>query len=337
MFTDMEFSQIFTWPPTPAKWRALKDYLLSEKIHAGQHVRLSRSSAGVMVSTAQVRRSGGAVRPFTPSIAAGVTPGTWLVASTGGLVIERATKNDVDAPTILHDVEDMAATEIAAGQSLYLEKPTDDQGEIVPPCGFVVAASATGGDVGRYYPPDANGTAAAGVFRVEIAAFELEDGVPVLTPKFTGQHIHHFQDLPTLENAAENDATVLKGYDKDSGAYMFRSIIGLAGIKADETDNNIELSTLGHDFNVQVVEYTFVPTIDFQMESFAFTLEANTVSDVIAYVRGGLWYINPTLDEIPAADRDDEGMVGVLYPRLTLPMPSSAVYHGLSYITLPIP
>jgi hypothetical protein len=281
-------------------------------------------------------RVSGNDRPFIPRIIAGETAGTYKILSTGGFVMERETTN-IDAPTILHEVEDLDETASTDGDSLFLEIPTDDRGAIEPPCVFVVAPTSTGGEVPRYFPPDTDGDASAGDFRIEIASFEIDEGTPILTRKYSGQHIQHFQDLPRLENADEDDATVLKGYDKDLGAYLFRSIIGLAGIKAHEADDNIELSTLGHDFNVQVVEYTFDATIDFQAESFSFGLDTATSSTVIAYVRAGLWYINPTLDEIPAADLDDDGMVGVLYPRLTLPMPSSAGYHGLQYITMPIP
>lgn len=46
----MTLDEIFRWPPTPAKWRALKEYLRGERLHAGRRVRLTRGSSGVVVS-----------------------------------------------------------------------------------------------------------------------------------------------------------------------------------------------------------------------------------------------------------------------------------------------
>jgi hypothetical protein len=196
-----------------------------------------------------MRVSGKEDRPFIPRIIPGETVGTYKIASTGGFVMERETTN-IDAPTILHEVEDLDATAITDGDSLFLEIPTDDRGAIDPPCVFVVAPTSTGGNVPRYFPPDNDGDASAGDFRIEIASFEIDDGTPILTRKYSGQHIQHFQDLPTLENAAENDATVLKGYDKDSGAYLFRALIGGTGINVEQNDDDVEISPDGSSFNL---------------------------------------------------------------------------------------
>ncbi len=298
IFTDMEFSQIFTWPPTPAKWRALKDYLLSEKIHAGQNVRLSRSSAGVMVSTAQVRRSGGAVRPFTPHIVPGETAGTYKIVSTGGFVMERET-TDIDAPTILHEVEDLAATEITDGDSLFLEIPTDDRGAIDPPCIFVVAPTETGGDVQRYYPPDNNGDASAGDFRIEVASFEIDEATPILTRKYSGQHIQHSQDLPTLENAAENDATVFKGYDKESAAYMFRALLGGTGINVEQNEDDVEISPDGSSFNL--IFNLAVLSINDSGSSPFIEIDRNDSAPFLFCVRDGRLMVP---EDVPADDVD---------------------------------
>ena len=59
----MEPEHIFTWPPTPAKWRALRSLLESLCINPGHGVRISRSSAGTIISSPR-KLSRAGLRPY---------------------------------------------------------------------------------------------------------------------------------------------------------------------------------------------------------------------------------------------------------------------------------
>lgn len=47
----MELDQIFTWPPTPTKWRALREILHSLRIIPGRNITVAKSSHGVIVNS----------------------------------------------------------------------------------------------------------------------------------------------------------------------------------------------------------------------------------------------------------------------------------------------
>jgi len=47
----MEIDQIFSWPPTPTKWRALKQHILSLRVIAGRNVSVSKSSSGQIINS----------------------------------------------------------------------------------------------------------------------------------------------------------------------------------------------------------------------------------------------------------------------------------------------
>lgn len=46
----LPLSEIFTWPPTPRKWKALRDYLVSTRVLPGRGLRVSTSTSGMFLS-----------------------------------------------------------------------------------------------------------------------------------------------------------------------------------------------------------------------------------------------------------------------------------------------
>ena len=335
----MQLSEIFSWPPTPTKWRALKDYLTSQRLHMGRGLRGSQSSAGILISASTPPIAAGAGRPgpFTPTLSrAGETH---QIACTAGAVLERETQTTVDAPTIVHRVDALEPTAIADGQTLYVDYPVGTRGQITDPPAFLVAATDTGGNTARYYPPaDGEAAGTAGRFRYPIAAVAIADGVATLIPRASGSNITHVQDLPTIRQTGGAGASVFAGFDPAAGAYLLRHILGLRGISAAVQGDNVEIGADGGSFNILIRYYSYEFNVDFVAESFSMTQVLSSDSGVFAYVRDGLLYLDeeevPSVDNSPDLDNGNIAGAGAKYPRLVIYQPDPATYHGGQTIVL---
>lgn len=101
---DMDLNQIFTGILTPAKWRELGRYLMSQQIRSGHGVRVTKTQSGILISAAARGREMAAAAtclPFyqvfiEPNPAAPSQPRTML---RGGIVSGGATN------TIVADIE----------------------------------------------------------------------------------------------------------------------------------------------------------------------------------------------------------------------------------------
>jgi hypothetical protein len=275
--------------------------------------------------------------PFTPTISRDGE--TDQIACTAGAVVERETQSTVDAPTIVHRVDALPPTAITDGQSLYVDYPVGSRGQITESPSFLIAATDTGGDTARYYPPaDGEAAGTAGRFRVPIADFSVTEGVATLTPRANGSNIAHVQDLPTIRETGGAGASVFAGFDQAAGAYLLRHILGLRGISAEVQGDNVEVRAAGSSFNILIRYYFYDFNIDFELESFSMTQDLSTGVGEWAYVRDGLLYLNPvdvpTINGHPDLDDDNIAGAGAKYPRLVIYQPNPALYHGGQTIIL---
>jgi len=332
-----ELDDIFKGTLTSAKWRALHRYLRSRELRSTPSVNVSRSTAGTTLSTRKGRRStGGTLKtPFYPSFKT-LEDGYGIVC-TGGVVIERLVKSETASPTIVHEVAELIdPLPIVAGESLYLEYFVDAQGVINSVPDFVVAPTEEGGEVERYYPPFEDETEGTeGSFRIKLCKFEVTDDVPTLNILAGGSHYSHVQDLPTLVNEEADDAVVYKGFNTDSGSYVFRALKAGFGIGLQQNEGNIEIEQVGENFNICVRGFYFELTEDGDGNPFLDSYRGTSVT-TIAWVRNGV--LSLTTANIPVEDRDEgDQEAGELYPRLILPAPVGTVsYDSGNVIVQPI-
>ena len=188
----MALSEIFTWPPTPTKWRALRQYLASQRIQPGRGVRVSSSSAGVLLS-AKPSRPG---RPSSPSslprpFAEIITiddNGTPARAIRGGLISAGDKNWNVPHQTI----------DLATGGEWYVSIPVDivanrdDAAEILlpsldtstePPTSWTLTA-ASGPGYPDHTPPSIPG--GAGTIICPVGILTVEDERASLEPTGVG-------------------------------------------------------------------------------------------------------------------------------------------------------
>jgi hypothetical protein len=94
----MDLSEIFRWPPTPARWAALKTHLRASAVTAGHGLRMSRSSAGTMLSTSpQPGSSSPAARgPFFLSVSKVESNWKWEVSEDKSSVTDGLNGNLID-------------------------------------------------------------------------------------------------------------------------------------------------------------------------------------------------------------------------------------------------
>lgn len=152
----MDLTQIFTWPPTPAKWRALKDYLASQRLIPGNGVRLSKSTVGVIVNSSPsdkgtpILSSGPFCKMFTE------TSGATKTSKLLGGVVSGGEGNVTIADVTLATV----GSEPADGTFLWLTisfTANTEDGVLLP--GGDVTAATTGS--GTTLPDNTTPTAAA--------------------------------------------------------------------------------------------------------------------------------------------------------------------------------
>jgi hypothetical protein len=310
--------------PSPEKWNQLLDRLAAMRVASGPGIRVYQGPQGQVVSALQARR-----RPADRTVPFEVTGPTkeedaWHVTVGEGYVVER----DVKRPTggnsvILHtadnhfeeeSVDQLRKFTIEAGESIFVRVEVNKRGEIAitpedppedpEPPAVTLEVGSTADTKSEHYAPEIGATVPGqpGVYYYELARFTAgeEEGSLVMEPVLTGQHICHWQELPTFENAG--GATIWKEWAAATGVYKTKGITALAPLTATAQDDSVELAFGGgQDLKLEVLTVTL--SIDFNAETFDF----GAVSEIETFYWQNGIYVGQTApsdeDYSPATQR----------------------------------
>jgi hypothetical protein len=320
--------------PSPEKWNQLLDRLAAMRVASGPGIRVYQGPQGQVVSALQSRR-----RPADRTVPFEVTGPTkeedaWHATVGEGYVVER----DVKRPTggnsvILHtadnhfeeeSVDELRKFVIEAGESIFVRVEVNKRGEIAitpedppedpEPPAVTLEVGSTADTKSEHYAPEIGATLPGqpGVYYYELARFTAgeEEGSLVMEPVLAGQHVCHWQELPTFENAG--GATIWKEWAAATGVYKTKGITALAPLTATAQENSVELSFGGAkdlDLTVETLEYII-------LDGYFAPNENASPQSVTHYWRGGV-YIGSSESETDPLEGLDEPPAGLIQQTVT--------------------
>jgi hypothetical protein len=261
----MDLNKIFTGRMSPAKWRELGDYLRSQRVFSGLGVRITASTAGIIISA----KSGPPAPPQKElpfEVSLGFTieeeETSYYVTVADGRVIERRVVEGAGNQILWHKPNGIKDEEnnpvkhpIEADQAVYVVYPVDLKGAITATPYVQVAADDVAST--SYYPRVGAYAGAGGTYRHKLAKFVIEGDSPKLIFDQAGSHIDHIVErmemvnLPlTPPSSSEGDFyQILKTYLPDLDQAQFRAICSLpvaggASVVKDQTGDTVNLRRL---------------------------------------------------------------------------------------------
>jgi hypothetical protein len=314
--------------PSPEKWNQLLDRLAAMRVASGPGIRVYQGPQGQVVSALQARR-----RPADRTVPFEVTGPTkdgeaWHVTVGEGYVVERDVKRAEEADAvILHEADNHFEEEpadelrkfvIEAGESIFVRVEVNKRGEISitpddppedpEPPAVTLEVGSTADTKSEHYAPEIGATLPGepGTYYYELARFTAgeEEGSLVMEPVLTGQHICHWQELPTFENAGGE--TIWKEWAAATGVYKTKGITALAPLTVTGNEDDVEISfegALDLDLKVRTVSMQVDSGNDSALK-LSGTDPLGDSSIVTHYWRGGV-YVGSTA---PAGD-PPEGLI----------------------------
>jgi hypothetical protein len=250
--------------------------------------------------------SGSIIPPFWPSLKEmeGEEGATFAVTVTEGLVVERDVRNVENGDSVIlhepdnHREEDDELKEfpVEAGDSIFVVvevtktgaigiTPEDPPEDPEPPA--VTLKVMPTDTASTHYEPEIgdDNEGAAGTYYYPLADFVAgdEEGSLEMIQRMAGQHIDHWQELPTFENAGGE--TIWKEWDAEAGVYKTKGITGVSPIviTGNADDVQVSLESEGANFNVQLLDCAV--SIDGSTNDVTITTQSGPR---MWYVRGGM-------------------------------------------------
>jgi hypothetical protein len=268
-------------------WNLLLDAIAARTPRPGDGLKFISSSGGFAYAAQKPVDSIPGQPPFSVIGIAKADTG-YLVTIKEGWVIERRPRT-ADHPHVRFHMPEFDGTALDAlprpqipmsfGDTLWCRIQTDAMGEITGTVGLLVDPDAQDGV--HYFPEDPEGSGQPGDYRVKLLKLENDSGVPRVKV-YQQSDIGHWAQLWTGRNLGTG-ARVYQEHDEAANLYKFRSIKGLAPLKAEENGDEIEVSADGANINWEIYQTTFSHDVEGHLVATRATMPEFTV-----YIRHGL-------------------------------------------------
>jgi hypothetical protein len=148
--------------------------------------------------------------------------------------------------------------EIAVGQQITIRVDVGKDGKMITTDPVTLEIGDEDAESVHYYPISGDdATGRVGYFRYKIAVLKAgESGAKDYFEFFlAGSHIHLGQSLPLLENTTTSGGRVLKGFDPDTGRYIFRQVLADPAGQLTSQENEDDVAIRGNSKNL-IITYT---------------------------------------------------------------------------------
>lgn len=237
---------------------------------------------------------------------------TFAATVSEGAVVERDVRNVAEGNSVIvheagnhFDGDELRQFTVAAGESIFVVVEVDKTGKVAitpddPPAdpappAVTLAVMSTATNSTHYEPAIGTGNEGSpGTYYYPLADFVAgeEAGTLEMEHVFAGQHISHWQELPTFENAGGE--TIWKEWTPATGVYKTKGITAVAPLTVTGNANDVELSFAG-GLNLKLEVLAVTLSIDFPGETFSF---GGSVTITAYYWKDGIYVGTVAPDDV---------------------------------------